>query len=245
DSSGDPHFRSRARTRQRYLAIIRRGRAHYYSAAGDNCRRPALSRARQAHVSHHSLARRIHPPRERKRDSRCHAIPARARETCGGAERRCGFCRGALRQTAPGNPQRRGNPVRRQCRFRNADQPLTSTADSHSADPHSVAALRALVVSGLLLALPGGLLPLWAFHIHTNFARAGDYFIAIAAGLAVGAFLTQKWGRHVSTARLLGYSCFVAAAAIVLLAFAAPPAGFAIGFTGLLITAAAAGTLNT
>jgi len=101
-----------------------------------------------------------------------------------------------------------------------------------------------LVVSGLLLALPGGLLPLWAFHIQTDFARGGDYFIAIAAGLAAGAFLIQKWGGHVSTARLLGYSCFVAAAAIILLAFAAPPAGFALGFTGLLIAAAAAGALN-
>ena len=121
---------------------------------------------------------------------------------------------------------------------------MIATADSDSAGPHPLGALRALVVSGLLLALPGGLLPLWAFHIRTDFARAGDYFIATAAGLAAGAFLTHKWGGHVSTARLLGYSCFVAAAAIVLLAFAAPPAGFAVGFTGLVITAAAAGVLN-
>ncbi len=113
-----------------------------------------------------------------------------------------------------------------------------------TADSRSVGPLRALVVSGLLLALPGGLLPLWAFHIQTDFARAGDYFIATAAGLSVGALLAQKWGGRISTARLLGYSCFVAAAAIVLLAFAAPPAGFAVGFAGLLIAAGAAGALN-
>lgn len=95
-----------------------------------------------------------------------------------------------------------------------------------------------------MLALPGGLLPLWAFHIETDYARAGDYFIATAAGLAAGALLTQRWGSRIPGARLLGYSCFVAAAAIVLLAFAAPPANFAVGFAGLLVAAAAAGALN-
>jgi fucose permease len=121
---------------------------------------------------------------------------------------------------------------------------LSPTAAPHSAESQSVGALRALVVSGLLLALPGGLLPLWAFHIQTDFARAGDYFIATGAGLAAGALLTQKWGGRIQTSRLLAYSCFVAAAAIILLAFAAPPADFAVGFMALLIAAAAAGALN-
>ena len=116
---------------------------------------------------------------------------------------------------------------------------MTSTSDSES-----VGALRALVVSGLLLAVPGGLLPLWGFHIQTDFARAGDYFIAVGVGLAAGALLAQKWGKRVAGSRLLGYSCFVAAAAIVLLAFAAPPAGFALGFTALLIAGVAAGALH-
>jgi hypothetical protein len=48
----------------------------------------------------------------------------------------------------------------------------------------------------------------------------------------------------VATARILSYSCFTAAGALILLAFAAPPAPFAIGLTALLLAGAAAGALN-
>jgi hypothetical protein len=109
----------------------------------------------------------------------------------------------------------------------------------------SAGALRALVVSGLLLALPGGLLPLWAYHIQADFALAGNYFAALGAGIATGGYFTRRWGGRVATARVLSYACFTAAAALILLAFAAPPAPFATGVLALLLAGAAAGALNS
>lgn len=109
----------------------------------------------------------------------------------------------------------------------------------------SAGALRALVVSGLLLALPGGLLPLWGYHIQTNFALAGDYFLAAAAGLAAGVILTQRYGGRLPISRLLSYACFAGAGALVLLAFAAAPGGLWQRFTGLFLAGMSAGALNT
>jgi hypothetical protein len=44
--------------------------------------------------------------------------------------------------------------------------------------------LRGFLISGFLLALPGGLLPLWGFHVRPDFGTAGNYFLALGAGMA-------------------------------------------------------------
>ena len=46
--------------------------------------------------------------------------------------------------------------------------------------------LCGLVVSGFLLALPGGLLPLWGFHIQPDFGTAANFFLVLGAGLVAG-----------------------------------------------------------
>jgi hypothetical protein len=122
--------------------------------------------------------------------------------------------------------------------------PTTPSRATQKKSEEGAGALRALVVSGLLLALPGGLLPLWAYHIQADFARAGNYFAALGAGIALGGYLTRRWGRRFASTRILSYACFMAAAALILLAFAAPPAPFATGLLALLLAGAAAGALN-
>src|ERR1700677_2768238 len=84
--------------------------------------------------------------------------------------------------------------------------------------------LRGLVVSGFLLALPGGLLPLWGYHIHPDFGVAGNYFLVLGVGVMAGGALAQRLARTVPLERLLAAGFFSAALSMLLLSVAAPPA---------------------
>jgi fucose permease len=105
--------------------------------------------------------------------------------------------------------------------------------------------LSGLLVSGFLLALPGGLLPLWGYHIQPDFGAAGNYFLALGLGVAAGGALARRYALKTSLGRLLGLGCFVAAVALLLLSVAAPPAQIWYQTMALLVTGAAAGIVNT
>jgi FHS family glucose/mannose:H+ symporter-like MFS transporter len=105
--------------------------------------------------------------------------------------------------------------------------------------------LSGLMVSGFLLALPGGLLPLWGYHIEPDFGTAGNYFLALGVGVAAGGGLARRGALRTSLGRLLGAGCFTAGLALILLAVAAPPAQIWYQALALLITGAAAGIVNT
>lgn len=104
--------------------------------------------------------------------------------------------------------------------------------------------LSGLIVPGFLLALPGGLLPLWGYHIHPNFGAAGNYFLALGAGVAGGGVLARRLGNRISLGRLLAAGCFAATIAILMLSVAAPPAQVWYQSIALLITGIAAGLVN-
>ena len=105
--------------------------------------------------------------------------------------------------------------------------------------------LGGLIVSGFLLALPGGLLPVWGYHIHPEFGTAGNYFLALGAGVAGGGALARRIARTWSLERLLAGGCFTAALALLLLSMAAPPAQIWYQLVAMLVTGAAAGIVNT
>jgi MFS transporter, FHS family, glucose/mannose:H+ symporter len=105
--------------------------------------------------------------------------------------------------------------------------------------------LCGLIVSGFLLALPGGLLPLWGYHIHPGFGTAGNYFLALGAGVVCGGALALRLARRTSLERLLAAGYVAAAVALVLLALAAPPAQVWYQLLALLVTGTAAGVVNT
>ena len=105
--------------------------------------------------------------------------------------------------------------------------------------------LCGLVVSGFLLALPGGLLPLWGFHIQPNFGTAANFFLVLGLGVIGGGACAQRLGRHTSLQRLLAVGYFTAAAALLLLAVAAPPAQVWYQCLALFVTGMAAGIMNT
>ena len=101
------------------------------------------------------------------------------------------------------------------------------------------------MVSGFLLALPGGLLPLWGYHIEPDFGTAGNYFLALGIGVAAGGALARRGAEKTSLERLLGAGCFTAALALLLLSVAAPPAQVWYQTMALLIAGTAAGIVNT
>jgi len=105
--------------------------------------------------------------------------------------------------------------------------------------------LCGLVVSGFLLALPGGLLPLWDFHISQDFFRAANYFFVLGAGMTGGAAAALRFREKISAAHLLATGCFGGAVSLLLLSVAAPPAGFWFQSLAVLIAGMSAGAVNT
>lgn len=105
--------------------------------------------------------------------------------------------------------------------------------------------LRAFLISGFLLALPGGLLPLWDYHVHSEFGTAGNYFLALGAGLAGSMALSRKLLPGFRARALLTAGCLAASLALLMLTIAAPPAQVWYQTLCVLAMGAAAGLINT
>jgi len=105
--------------------------------------------------------------------------------------------------------------------------------------------LFGLLISGYLLALPGGLLPLWGYHLHPDYGVAGNYFLAVGAGIAGGGALAQRWAKRMTLERLLAAGSGLAALALGMIAFAAPPAETWYQALALVVAGLAAGIVNT
>lgn len=108
-----------------------------------------------------------------------------------------------------------------------------------------VGVLRALLISGFLLALPGGLLPLWGYHVHPDFGTAGNYFLALGMGMAGSMGIARKLVRRCCAGRMMTIGCLAASLALVMLAFAAPPAQVWYQTLCVFVTGAAAGLVNS
>jgi hypothetical protein len=105
--------------------------------------------------------------------------------------------------------------------------------------------LSGLAISGFLLALPGGLLPLWGYHVNPDFGIAANYFLALGAGLTGGSMLAIRLRDKYLLAHLLGAGSVGGALVLLLLPFAQPPASAWYQAFVLLIAGAAAGVINT
>jgi len=105
-------------------------------------------------------------------------------------------------------------------------------------------ALRAFLISGFLLALPGGLLPLWGYHVHAEFGIAGDYFLALGVGMAGSMAFSRVLVRKFRADLLLTAGCFFASVALLMLTIASPPALLWYQMACVFVTGAAAGLIN-
>jgi len=101
----------------------------------------------------------------------------------------------------------------------------------------------AFLLSGMLMAFLGAILPAWGYHLRPGFIEVGDYFLSLALGLvlsvAAAHFLLSRRGLKF----VLTLASLLACGVFLFLAAATPPAPavwrlggvFAIGFsTGLL-----------
>jgi fucose permease len=105
--------------------------------------------------------------------------------------------------------------------------------------------LSGLAISGFLLALPGGLLPLWGYHVDAEFGIAANYFAALGIGMTIGSAIAIRFRSRVAVERVVSGGCFAGALVLVMLALASPPAPVWYQSLTLLIAGAAAGVINT
>lgn len=105
--------------------------------------------------------------------------------------------------------------------------------------------LSGFFISGLLLALPGALLPVWDYHIQPNFGIAGNLFLAIGIGTVAGGALGGKLDSRFSPGKVLSGGCWLAALSFLLLSIAGPPAPYWLQLLALFIAGASAGLVNT
>jgi fucose permease len=105
--------------------------------------------------------------------------------------------------------------------------------------------LAALLVSGVIVAVPGEILPAWGYHITPDFSVIAHLFVAVTAGLLAGVALARKtlakWG--IGPTLLLG--CVAAVCGLLGLAFAGPPVRWGWRVPGLAGLGAAVGLVNT
>jgi MFS transporter, FHS family, glucose/mannose:H+ symporter len=95
------------------------------------------------------------------------------------------------------------------------------------------------------MALLGAILPAWGYHLNFAFSTVGNYFLALAAGLALSTNLTRHLARWKGVRASLITACLIACIALLFLGFASPPAPASWRVAGLLFVGLAAGMLNT
>ena len=108
-------------------------------------------------------------------------------------------------------------------------------------------ALAGMLISGLLVALPGALLPVWRHHIDSNYLLVGLYFLA--QNLAM--LLVPVWGNGVLRCRglaaCMSFASALAICGLVVISLFSPPSHWqhwAGRVGGLLLTGSAAGLMN-
>ena len=105
-------------------------------------------------------------------------------------------------------------------------------------------ALGGLFVSGLIMALPGAMLPVWRHHIESNFLSIGACFLAQIAGLVSAPFWAARALRARDLANGMCLASIVATMGLLMVVLFAPPYHAAWRVAGLFVAGSAAGLMN-
>src|SRR5713101_5068391 len=84
-------------------------------------------------------------------------------------------------------------------------------------------ALAGFFVSGVLLAFLGAILPSWQHHLSSEYSTVGWYFFGLIAGVLGSVWASPPLLTRQGVGWTLAFACGLAAAALVYLAFVAPP----------------------
>jgi len=106
-------------------------------------------------------------------------------------------------------------------------------------------ALAGFFVSGLLLAFLGAILPPWGHHLTSDYLTIGSYFFALMAGILGSVWISPPLLERKGIGWTLAFSCGIAAAALLYLAFVSPPLSPWWRVGGLVLIGIAAGVLHT
>lgn len=104
-------------------------------------------------------------------------------------------------------------------------------------------ALSGFLLSGLLLAFPGAILPAWGYHVRPHYVTIGNYFLVVELGLLVSALLTRSLSYR-NLGSFLVTACIIAFAALTALSFTAPPVAEWYRLFGFFGLGLGAGMLN-
>jgi predicted MFS family arabinose efflux permease len=124
------------------------------------------------------------------------------------------------------------------------DDVVTPAPQAQDSSPLPWRILSGLAISGFLLALPGGLLPWWGYHVEPAYGTAANFFLALGAGMTTVSLMGYRYRAKLHPARVLAGGCFLGAIALLMLSLSAPPASAWFQALALLMTGAAAGAIN-
>ncbi len=121
---------------------------------------------------------------------------------------------------------------------------LPDTADAPRIEaPLARRALAGFFLSGLLFSLPGAILLTWRHHLTQDFLTAGNYFLAMSAGIFAGLAVARVTGRR-PTAAVMAAASAIACAALLWLALVPAAAAPWFRTAGLFGVGCGAGLLN-
>jgi fucose permease len=108
-------------------------------------------------------------------------------------------------------------------------------------------ALAGLLISGLLVVLPGALLPVWRHNIDSNYLLIGLYFLVQNIGMLLVPVWAKGLLRRAGLARCMSLACALAVCGLAIIALFSPPSElvhWSGRAGGLLLTGTATGLMN-
>lgn len=106
-------------------------------------------------------------------------------------------------------------------------------------------ALAGFFVSGVLLSFLGAILLSWEHHLSAEYGVIGLYFLGLIGGLAGSIWISPRLLERRGLGWTLSFSCGMAGAAFLYLAFVSPPFAYGWRVAGMAVVGVAAGTLHT
>ncbi len=111
--------------------------------------------------------------------------------------------------------------------------------------PYSARILAGFLLTGFLAACPGAFLPVWRYHIQTDYIIIGSFFLFFAIGLIGSVEATRRLRVITPYRKLLWIGCLMACAALLWLAFLPPFIPGVWRTTGFLFLGAATGLIHS